>query len=166
MCNASAFDKVFVSNIFETNKDRVKILGCKDVNYGGIGSNFPLNVLPDEIERLQPFYFPNENMSYGFITRGCIRNCYFCKVPKFEGELRKVADVWDLVKHDSIYFLDNNILAYDGCIDVFKWLYEHNIKCNFNQGLDYRLVTEEKLEWLSKLRYDDNYIFAFDDIKY
>lgn len=136
------------------------------MNYGGIGSNYPNNTLPKIIEKLQPYYYPYETVSYGFITRGCIRNCYFCKVPKYEGKLRFNNKVSDIVKHKSAVFLDNNILAYDKCIEVFKWLYEHKIKCDFNQGLDFRLLTAEKLFWLARLQYMNVYHFAFDDIKY
>ena len=44
--DASGFDKVYVSNLFEINKDRVIITGCSDIDYGGIGSNFPSNRIP------------------------------------------------------------------------------------------------------------------------
>ena len=63
--------------------------------------------------------------------------------------------------------MDNNIFAYDKCIDVFKWLYERNIRCDFNQGLDFRLANNDNMYWLTKLSYlKSEYIFAFDDIKY
>ena len=165
--NAEKYDKVFVSNIFEINKYRVNVINCDDVQYGGIGSRNPVLQLPCEVENTDPFYFDYEDTSYGFITRGCIRKCYFCKVPKFEGKLRKYNDIENIVKHKKFVSLDNNILAYDGCVDVFKWLYEHNIKCDFNQGLDFRLTTDNNLYWLSRLKYlKPEYIFAFDDIKY
>ena len=165
--DCSKYDKVFVSNIFDINKDRVIITGCDDVTYGGIGSINPSLQLPLEIENTDPYYFENEDVSYGFITRGCIRNCYFCKVPKYEGKLRKYNDIQNIVKHKKFISLDNNIFAYDKCVDVFKWLYDNNIKCDFNQGLDFRLANDENLFWLSKLKYlKSEYVFAFDDIKY
>ena len=40
-----------------------------------------------------------------------------------------------------------------------------NLKCQFNQGLDIRLVDDENSKLLSKLNYLHEYIFAFDDIK-
>lgn len=43
---------------------------------------------------------------------------------------------------------------------------DHDIRCEFNQGLDFRLVNDENLELLSKLNYMGEYIFAFDDPKY
>ncbi len=165
--NASGYDKVFVSNIFDINKDRVTITGCSDVQFGGIGSNNPHLQLPCEIEMTEPFYFPDEDTSYGFITRGCIRNCWFCKVPKYEGKLKEYNTIESIVKHKKVKFLDNNILAYPGHMEVFQWCLDHpEIKVEFNQGLDFRLVTDENLEELSKLNYMGEYIFAFDEPKY
>ncbi len=88
------YDKVFVSNIFDINKDRVEVIGCDDVVFGGIGSRNPHLHLPCEIEKTEPFYFPDEDTSYCFITRGCIRKCWFCKVPKYEGNLKLYIEVF------------------------------------------------------------------------
>ena len=123
--------------------------------------------LPHEIEATEPFYYSDEDTSYGFITRGCIRNCWFCKVPKFEGELKEYNKIENIVKHKKVKFLDNNILAYPKHMEVFRWCLEHpDIKVEFNQGLDFRLVNDENLDALSKLNYMGEYIFAFDEPKY
>lgn len=165
--DASEYDKVFVSNIFEINKDRVIVKGCHDVTYGGIGSRHPERQLPCEIEQSEPYYYPDEDTSYGFITRGCIRNCYFCKVPKYEGKLKFYNQIQDIVKHKKFIALDNNIFAYDKCCEVFQWLIDNDIKCDFNQGLDFRLANDENMSMLVKLKYlKPEYIFAFDDPKY
>lgn len=165
--DASGYDKVFVSNIFDINKDRVRVVNCDDVQFGGIGSINPHLQLPCEIERTEPYYFPEEDTSYGFITRGCIRNCWFCKVPKFEGQLKEYNRIESIVKHKKVKFLDNNILAYPDHMKVFQWCIDHpDIKVEFNQGLDFRLVNEENLAALSKLNYMGAYIFAFDEPKY
>lgn len=165
--DATGFDMVRISNIFEINKDRVEVYGCEDVLFGGIGSRNPHLQLPAEIEQTAPYYSPDEDTSYGFITRGCIRKCWFCRVPKYEGAMKVYNRVEDIVKHKKVKFLDNNILAYPGHMDVFNWLLERpEIKVEFNQGLDFRLVNDENLEALSKLNYMGEYVFAFDDPKY
>ena len=56
--DATGYDKVFVSNIFDLNKDRVTVINCPDVQYGGIGSRNPHLQLPSEIENAEPFYYP------------------------------------------------------------------------------------------------------------
>ena len=165
--DGTGYDKVFVSNIFDINKDRVSVVNCPDVQFGGIGSNNPHLQLPSEIEMTEPFYFPDESTSHGFITRGCIRNCWFCKVPKYEGKLKAYNTVESIVKHKKVKFYDNNILAYPEHMQVFQWLLDHpEIKVEFNQGLDFRLVNDENIDALSRLNYMGEYIFAFDEPKY
>lgn len=164
--DASGFDKVYASNIFEINQNRFEIINCNDIEYGGIGSINPGLKLPEEIENTEPFYFENEDTSYGFITRGCIRNCFFCKVPKYEGKLKVYNSLENIIKHHKVKFLDNNILAYDKHMEVFQHLIDHNVRCEFNQGLDFRLINEDNANLLSKLNYMGDYIFAFDDPKY
>lgn len=164
--DGEGYDKVYVSNIFDINKDKYEVINCNDVIIGGIGSNNPSLQLPKEIEEAEPYYFDYEDTSYGFITRGCIRNCYFCKVPKYEGKLKVYNNVESIIKHKKVKFLDNNILAYDKHEEVFKYLIERNIRCDFNQGLDFRLINDDNAYLLSQLNYEGEYIFAFDDPKY
>ncbi len=167
--DASDFDRVFVSNIFEQNTHRVEVTGCSEVEFGGIGSRDPARQLPAEIEATPPFYYPDERETYGFITRGCIRKCWFCKVPKYEGALKVYNAVESVVRGvpgEVVHFMDNNILAYPHHMDVFQWLIERGTRCEFNQGLDFRLVNDENLEALARLNYEGEYIFAFDDAKY
>ena len=164
--DAKGYDKVYASNIFEINQGRFEIIGCDDITYGGIGSINPSLQLPKEIEQTEPYYYEHEDTSYGFITRGCIRNCWFCKVPKYEGKLKVYNSLESIIKHKKVKFLDNNILAYKEHMDVFRYLIDKKIRCEFNQGLDFRLINEENAEALSKLNYMGEYIFAFDDPKY
>ena len=165
--DGSGFDSVYISNIFRRNAYNVTVSNCSNVEYGGIGSRNPEKQLPPEIESEDPFYYPEEDTSYIFITRGCIRNCWFCLVPKYEGNLREYnPDISKMIKHKKVKFLDNNILAYEKHCEIFKYLIDKNIRCEFNQGLDFRLVNDENLNLLSQLNYMGEYIFAFDDPKY
>jgi len=124
--------------------------------------------IPDEADKFDPDYsiYPDNDISYGFITRGCIRNCSFCVVPKKEGYIHKVSNVDDIVKHKKVKFLDNNILALPEHKEILLELIQKNIKCQFNQGLDIRLLDVENSILLSKLNYLGEYIFAFDNWKY
>lgn len=167
--DAAGYDRVYVSNIFEQNAHRVTVTNCAAVEYGGIGSRDPHKQLPPEIEAALPYYEPGEKDTYGFITRGCIRNCWFCKVPKFEGRLKEYNPVESIVRGvpgEIVHFLDNNILAYPRHMEVFNWLIERGTRCEFNQGLDFRLVNDENLAALARLNYEGEYIFAFDEPKY
>jgi hypothetical protein len=168
--DGSPYDEVYVSNIFDINQGRVIIENCDHVLTGGIGSEHPERKLTDEMEAADPFYFPHEEVSYGFISRGCIRNCWFCKVPKYEGRMKVYNTIEKVVYSNPnmkrVSFMDNNILALPDHNDIFQWLIDRKILCDFNQGLDFRLVNEENIQLLKQLRYYKNYIFAFDDPKY
>jgi hypothetical protein len=158
------YDKIYCSVIFENNKQYIR---GKDIIFGGTGCDLKTK-LPDEIENSDCDYsiYPENDISYGFITRGCIRKCSFCKVPEKEGYIHKVNDPENIIKHKKVKFLDNNILAYDKHEEVLQKLIDLKVKCQFNQGLDIRLINESNSDLLSKLNYLGEYIFAFDDIKY
>lgn len=158
-------DEVYISNIFELNQDRVKVYGTDKIYRGGVGSREPLNVLPKEIDDLEPWYFPNEDTAHGFITRGCIRKCYFCKVHPTEGYLRFYRDIEKIADgKKKVVLHDNNFLAYDGCIEQLRKMHDMKLKVDFNQGLDFRLVTEENMEaWVDVMSLTGNRQFSFDN---
>ena len=164
--DGSDYDLVCISNVFEVNAYAVNVGGCQNIMYGGIGSRNPYAKLPINIDDCEPYYHPEEDTSWGFITRGCVNNCYFCKVPSHEGKLFEYRTVEQVVKHKKVTFLDNNILAYDKHCEVFRKLSGMGVTVNFNQGLDFRLANDENMELLAKMKYIGRYIFAFDDWKY
>lgn len=164
--DTSKYDFSFCSVIFEGSINYIK---GDNIIYGGTGLQEPV-YLPLEIDNCEPDYsiydkyFTNDT-SYGFLSRGCIRKCSFCKVNKFEGELVRYRNVDDIVRHNKVKFMDNNFLALPEHSEILKELISKNIKCQFNQGLDIRLVDDENSTLLSKLNYLGEYIFAFDNIK-
>jgi hypothetical protein len=160
----SNYDKCFCSVIFPGS---LQYIHGDNIEFGGTGYSLTKN-LPTEIEACEPDYtiYPENNISYGFLSRGCIRNCSFCFVPKKEGALKRVNSVDDIVKHPITKFLDNNFLALPDANIIMQELIQKNIKHQFNQGLDIRLVDKEKSQLLSNLNYHGEYIFAFDNIKY
>ncbi len=162
------YDKVHCSNIFTPNQGYFKVIQCDDVEIGGVGSINPMKKLPEDAERVEPDYslYPENDTSYGFITRGCIRMCYFCFVPKTEGKLKYYMDPKDSIKHKKVSFMDNNFLAYKEHKEILKELRDLKVRCEFNQGLDIRLIDDENAKLLSELNYMGEYLFAFDDISY
>lgn len=104
-----------------------------------------------------------KDTAYGFLTRGCPRGCSFCHVEAKEGRCsRKVADLrefWDGQK--NIVLCDPNLIACPDWKDLLQQLIDSKAKININQGIDIRMMTEEKAEMLSKLRVDIVH-FAWD----
>lgn len=85
---------------------------------------------------------------------------------KKEGYIRKVSDIDKIVRHKTTKFLDNNILALPEHKEILDELVKKSIRCQFNQGLDIRLLDTENSYLLSKMNYFGEYIFAFDNWGY
>ena len=92
---AHTFDKIYCSKIF-TYTPMPNMLNSNCV-YGGSGIDLKTE-LPEEIEKLEPDYslYPNYEHALGFLTRGCIRKCDFCIVPRKVGKIRAVSDIYDI----------------------------------------------------------------------
>jgi len=163
--NNTEYDKVYASCIFSVNADRFGFESMENVKVGGTGVN-AVNLSP-EIDSIGEDYgiYPNNKSSYGFITRGCPRKCSFCVVPEKEGGIYKYRTVDQIVKHNKVFFMDNNILAYRKHLEVLEEIKDKKLKCQFNQGLDIRLITDANAKALSELNYIGNYTFAFDHIR-
>ena len=164
------YDKVYISNIFTENQNKFNLIGGdKNVEIGGVGSINPYKALPLEVEKCDLDYslYPDNDTNYGFITKGCIRKCSFCAVPKTEGKLHFNKNIDEIIKYGftKTSFMDNNILAYKKHKEILQELINKRIKCVFNQGLDIRLIDEENAYLLSKLKYIGKYTFAFDNPK-
>lgn len=162
--DTSWYDKVYCSVIFEGNLQHIHGDG---IVFGGTGSDDITLKLSDDIEDMQPDYsiYPECDYAIGFITRGCIRNCVFCKVPSKEGYLHQVSTVDHIATRNKVRFLDNNILAYGQHEKILEQCVKLGVRVSFNEGLDIRLINDKNSYLLSRLNYVTNYIFAFDDIK-
>lgn len=104
--------------------------------------------------------------SIGFITRGCFRKCSFCVNKKYDRVVSH-ASVSEFLDEDRpyIYLWDDNFLAYSKWKDVLDELEATGKPFQFRQGLDVRLMTDEKAKALSHCRYHGDFIFAFDHIR-
>ena len=156
-------EKIYVSCIFAWNKElcnEFEIDEWKDkILIGGTGYDI-WEELPKEIEEVKP------KINLGFTTRGCVRDCEFCVVPRKEGKIYPVGDIYDLWdgKSKTIELLDNNIL---GLPEHFKLIWSQIRKEDLiltENGLDIRLLTEENAIILKSIRHE-KYHFAFDQMK-
>jgi len=155
-------DKIYVSCVFTKNRNKCEEYSILDhAVIGGSGWDIK-SKLSDEIEAIKP------HINYGFTSRGCIRNCGFCIVPEKEGMVHPVGDlldVWD-GKSRKVTLLDNNILALpDHFRLICKQARNNNIRIDFNQGLDHRLLNNDIAEELKSVSIKHRR-FAFDHPSY
>lgn len=139
-----------------------------DVGGGGIDLH---KTLPQEVDLMMPDYdlYPGIDFDIGTTTKGCIRKCPFCVVPRKEGAFRIHQHPREFHRqgHRKIVLQDNNILAdRDWFFEVTDWMLANKMKADFNQGLDLRLMTEEFAERIAELRPIDSWHFAFDSMGY
>ena len=84
-------DLVYISSPFKSankHNDYQQMFPGAKIEYGSYGFND--KKLPDKIEHTMPDYsIFNVPYSMGYTTRGCIRSCPFCIVPKMEGSIKK-----------------------------------------------------------------------------
>jgi hypothetical protein len=157
------YDRVYKSKIFTFSEDSRTCINADEVIQGGTGYN--LDTLPVEIETVEPDYslYPKFKEAYGFLTRGCIRSCKWCLVPRKEGKITPYRDISDVLQsRRSAVLMDNNILASDFGIKQLEKIVDLGCRVDFNQGLDSRLVTDEVAKLLSKVSWIRYIRFACD----
>lgn len=163
------YDKVYMSKVFSFTPDYDRPIYAKEIEKGGTGYCIEMvdgkeifhkernKNLPKEIEHIYPDYsiYPEQtkDTAYGFLTRGCPRDCNFCIVKDKEGLCsHKVADLSEFWRgQKNIELLDPNLLACKEWKDLLQQLIDSKAKVNFNQGLDIRMMNEEKAEMLNQI---------------
>lgn len=189
--DSSDFDLLVISRVFKFTKvpDFIyQMIEQRYISYGGTGF-FEINgpVLPAKVEHFMPDYSLyydyiewktggnvkkkkkkwDDYLSYsiGFTTRGCIRHCEFC-VNRLSNGVTYWSPVQEFLDETRprIYLWDDNIMAAPA--KVFKLVMDDlqatGKPFQFRQGMDIRLMTEEKAKLLSSVKYYGDYIFAFD----
>ena len=136
-----------------------------------------------------PYVYPVRDAYFGYASRGCIRKCSFCGVPKLEGGQREMPPITSLVvgieeqfspKKDLI-LMDNNVVASSRYLEVIAEIRDLGFergamferdgappvkrRVDFNQGVDARILakTPMYLREMAKICIDPLRI-AFDHV--
>ena len=180
------YDKVYVSKVFTDTPVPDGIETLPHVECGGTGFFYDTAPpLPDEIEHHMPDYHLYDEFvqhlldsgvkrselkfyldySIGFTTRGCIRGCSFC-VNKNYRACYKHSPVSEFLDSTRKYIclLDDNVLACKDWASIFAELNATGKRFQFRQGMDERLLTDEKCRVIFESNWVGEYIFAFDNI--
>lgn len=114
------------------------------------------------------YIYPVNDAYFGYASRGCIRKCHFCGVPKLEGMQRDSMSISALVhgiskqygeKRDLI-LMDNNVTASSRYKDIIAEIRDLGFgqgatlkrngreirrRVDFNQGVDARILCRDKM---------------------
>jgi len=149
------YDIIYMSKVFTFTPDYDYAYNADEVIRGGTGYDIKI-VLPKEVETICPDYslYPQYSESYGFLTRGCPRNCKFCVVTQKEGnQAVQVADIGDFHRgQKEIKLLDPNLLACKDREKLLIQLAETKASVDFTQGLDIRLVDKDITKLINNLK--------------
>lgn len=103
--------------------------------------------------------------SIGFLTRGCFRKCGFCVNKKYSFVFKHspLDEFYDPTRK-KICLLDDNFLGCPQWKPMLEQLIATKRPFKFKQGLDERILTEEKIQLLFNSNYDGDFTFAFDNV--
>ena len=118
----------------------------------------------DQIE----YKYPVRDAYFTYASRGCIRKCSFCGVPKLEGDQRDTESITAIVKGvDELYgpkkdltLMDNNVVASARFKEIIAEIRDLGFtagaklhrgripvqrRVDFNQGVDARILCKDKM---------------------
>lgn len=172
-------DKVYMSKVFSFTPDYEYFVNAYEVVKGSSGYCISLengkevyhkendSQLTYEVEHIYPDYslYPEltKDTAYGFMSRGCPRGCDFCHVEAKEGrKAYKVADLSEFWRgQKNIVLLDPNPIACKEWKNILQQLIDSKSWVDFTQGVDIRLMTEEKAYMIKRIK-TKNIHFAWD----
>ena len=151
-------DLVYVSTLFTWQRRQIietvaHFSAHSDVQVGGPGWDLSTR-LPSEVDAMQNDYgLFGIDYGIGYSSRGCIRHCAFCPVPRAEGLIREDQPIGALLNPRSkkLMLLDNNFFASDWRPKIAE-IRERSLVVDWPQGLDIRLLDAEQAWVLGDLR--------------
>lgn len=177
----------FISGIL--NDEPAKSLKLGKNEFGGrTEGGQPIDELvPDySILDMIDYKYPVNDAYFGYASRGCIRKCSFCGVPKLEGDQKVMPSITGMVQSiDALYgprkdlvLMDNNVTAAPNFNEIIAEIKDlgfvpgaklkrngqsYKRRVDFNQGVDSRLLCKNSklIQLLSEICIDPLRI-AFD----
>lgn len=156
------FDVVYCSSLFTyTDKSQIP----SDVICGGTGFEVT-SLLSKAIEDCDLDYsiYPKCDRSFVWFSRGCIRNCPWCVVPKKEGRIQSVMPKPLNPDGNYVVVQDNNFFANPNWEKAIKQLRKWGQPVDF-QGIDARTLTIYRCEQLLTLKHHKQIKIAWDNPK-
>lgn len=119
----------------------------------------------DQIE----YKYPVNDAYFAYASRGCVRKCHFCGVPKLEGAQRDARPLTSLIKSikdrhgekRDLMLMDNNVVASSNYRGIIAEIRDNGFhrgaklhrpgkpavlrRVDFNQGVDARILCKDKM---------------------
>lgn len=138
--------------------------GAADTMGKPIEERVPDYSIIDHIE----YAYPVHDAYFGYASRGCIRKCHFCGVPKLEGAQREMPSLYKLVNGISkqhgvkkdLILMDNNVTASARYQEIIAEICDLGFtvgatlerngsrlkrRVDFNQGVDARILAKSPM---------------------
>jgi hypothetical protein len=127
------------------------------------------DLIPDyDILKQIDYKYPVQDAYFTYASRGCIRKCSFCGVPKLEGDQREVAPITALVEgvnrlygeKKDLILMDNNVVAAANFKEIVAEIRDLGFvkgaklkrergsvqrRVDFNQGVDARILCKDPM---------------------
>ena len=139
--------------------------GADDLSGQPIEERTPDYGILDDIE----YIYPVNDAYFGYASRGCVRKCAFCGVPKLEGAQREMPPLGKLVRaiadlhgaKKDLILMDNNVTASARYAEVIAEIRDLGFergatlqregrkpirrRVDFNQGVDARILVKTQM---------------------
>jgi len=117
----------------------------------------------------EQYQYPVHDAYFAYASRGCIRKCHFCGVPKLEGDQRDAQSITALVKaiearhgpKRDLMLMDNNVVASANYKEIIAEIRDLGFvpgaklsrpgrspvlrRVDFNQGVDARILCKDEM---------------------
>lgn len=130
------------------------------------------DLVPDYsiLDQIQAQYqYPVHDAYFAYASRGCVRKCHFCGVPKLEGDQRDAQSITALVKaieerhgpKRDLMLMDNNVVASANYREIIAEIRDLGFvpgaklkrpskppvlrRVDFNQGVDARILCKDEM---------------------
>lgn len=130
------------------------------------------DLVPDYsiLDQIRPYYsYPVHDAYFAYASRGCVRKCDFCGVPKLEGPQRDAQSISGLVRAIDARFgpkrdlmlMDNNVVASANFKNIIAEIRDLGFvpdaklyrpgrppvqrRVDFNQGVDARILCKDRM---------------------
>ena len=159
----------FIKGLLDQTPSQSLELCAEDGDFGADDiAGTPIEELVPDYSILEhiPYTYPVRDAYFGYASRGCVRKCSFCGVPKLEGAQREMPSLTRLVKgvderfgpRKDLILMDNNVAASARYREVVAEIRDLGFgreatfersgalpvkrRVDFNQGVDARILSK------------------------